>query len=739
MSLPVERLRQLTPLLPVEGNLLSAELTCLDWMLQRQVLRLRLRHQFVESEFRGTFIPDEQVDALLRERSSSQASEGNGDLPLGELSRQIEALQEGIRQAGDRSPLNRLGRLFGLDEVERHLLLVALAPALDLRYETVYAYVQNDVNRRQPTLDLALKLLFDSLAGRVSAQRYADPDAPLLRYRLLHLAPDPQDAAPTIAGHYLKIDPRLVAWLAGGEGMAGIDSRLRLFARLLPVGESPESLPLEEDGRLELHGALRFLARSGGMVFLHGPPGAGKEEAAAGLAAGLGLRLLSADLRLLLAGGLPLEDGLDLLQREALLQGALLYLAECDTLAEHPGLPACFARRLGDLHCPVIVGSLAAQFAAETWPQTPFIALRLELPPPSRRLALWRQALAGVELDPHADLEGLADRFRLGAQQINEAARFAAAQAEARPTAYRMICQADLYQAARLRSSQALGELAQKIDARRGLEDILLPPASHRQLDELLGAIRHRQTVHAAWGFAERLALPGGVSALFYGPSGTGKTLAAEILAYELGLELYRIDLSGVVSKYIGETEKNLGRIFAAAEDSNAILFFDEADALFGKRSEVRDSHDRYANLEVAYLLQKMETYRGIAILATNLRGNMDEAFARRLGYTVEFPLPDAGLRQRLWQAMFPEQAPLAQAVDFSWLARQFELSGGNIRNAALSAAFLAAESGGEIDMRCLVLGVARELQKTDRLPTRAAFGEYYHQVLEHSQAGGRR
>ena len=376
---------------------------------------------------------------------------------------------------------------------------------------------------------------------------------------------------------------------------------------------------------------------------------------------------------------------------------------------------------------------------AETWPQMPFISLRLELPQADHRLQLWRQALAGLELDSQADLDGLAARFRLGARQIGEAARYAAAQASTRPAISRAITSADLYRAARLRSSQALGELAQKIDARRGLEDILLPPASQRQLHEFLGAIRHRQTVHAGWGFAAKLALSGGVSALFYGPSGTGKTLAAEVLARELGLDLYRIDLSGVVSKYIGETEKNLGRIFAAAENSNAILFFDEADALFGKRSEVRDSHDRYANLEVAYLLQKMETYAGIAILATNLRGNMDEAFARRLGYTVEFPLPDAGLRQRLWRAMFPAGAPLAQTVDFGWLARQFELSGGNIRNAVLSAAFLAAQAGGEIDMHCLVVGVARELQKTDRLPTRAAFGEYYDRVLEHSQAGVRR
>lgn len=207
--------------------------------------------------------------------------------------------------------------------------------------------------------------------------------------------------------------------------------------------------------------------------------------------------------------------------------------------------------------------------------------------------------------------------------------------------------------------------------------------------------------------------------------------MAAQILAQELNLDLYKIDLSSVVSKYIGETEKNLNRIFYEAESSNAILFFDEADALFGKRSEVKDAHDRYANIEVAYLLQKMEEYEGICILATNLRKNIDDAFARRMHHTVEFPFPDEGYRERIWQAMFPAEAPLAQDVDFSFLARQFELSGGNIRNVALAAAFMAAENAGEIQMDDVILATARELQKMNILPTRTEFRKYYELLRE--------
>ena len=238
-------------------------------------------------------------------------------------------------------------------------------------------------------------------------------------------------------------------------------------------------------------------------------------------------------------------------------------------------------------------------------------------------------------------------------------------------------------------------------------------------------AVQHRHIVYTQWGFEQRLSLGKGLKALFAGPSGTGKTMTAEVLARELGLDLYKIDLSTVVSKYIGETEKNLDRIFRAAQSSNAILFFDEADALFGKRSEVKDAHDRYANIEVAYLLQKIEEYDGFVILATNLILNIDEAFKRRMNYTVEFPFPDERHRELLWHAMFPPETPLGDDLDFPFLARQFALSGGNIKNAALSAAFLAAAEGSVVRMRHLIQAVAREWQKLGKLPSVADFKQY--------------
>jgi SpoVK/Ycf46/Vps4 family AAA+-type ATPase len=278
----------------------------------------------------------------------------------------------------------------------------------------------------------------------------------------------------------------------------------------------------------------------------------------------------------------------------------------------------------------------------------------------------------------------------------------------------------DLFAAARAQSGHDLAALSHKIEPKYTWEDIVLPDDALAQLHEVCQRVAHRHRVLGEWGFDRKLSLGKGVNALFAGPSGTGKTMAAEIIANALGLDLYRIDLARVVSKYIGETEKNLDRVFSAAENANAILFFDEADALFGKRSEVRDSHDRYANIEISYLLQKMEEYDGIAILATNLRQNLDDAFMRRLAFTVYFPFPDEASRRQIWTGIWtgiwPAETPLDSDIDLDFLARQFKLSGGNIKNIALASAFLAAEDKRPVTMAHLFQATRREHQKMGKV-----------------------
>jgi SpoVK/Ycf46/Vps4 family AAA+-type ATPase len=344
------------------------------------------------------------------------------------------------------------------------------------------------------------------------------------------------------------------------------------------------------------------------------------------------------------------------------------------------------------------------------------------------RRQLWRTELlaAGVALDDRG-LDVLAERYRLTASQIAEAVR--SVDNHARWTAD-PVRTADLVAAARAQSGYELSALARKVDHPYSWNDLVVPSDARRQLHELRGWLAHRRQVLNDWGFARALPLGKGVCALFAGPSGTGKTMAAGVVAADLGLDLYKIDLATVVSKYVGETEKNLERIFAAAENANAVLLFDEAEAIFGKRSAVRDAHDRYANIEIAYLLQRMEEYDGIAILATNLRDHLDDAFLRRLQFIIDFPVPDECQRERMWRQFIPAAAPVDKSVDYPFLARQFRLTGGNIKNIVVSAAYLASANGGQIDMVHLLRASWREHQKIGRVMARDDLGDYAPMLL---------
>ena len=378
------------------------------------------------------------------------------------------------------------------------------------------------------------------------------------------------------------------------------------------------------------------------------------------------------------------------------------------------------------------------------------------VPDASRRRAAWLAALSEARSAPSGpgangwasqDLNDLAARFRLLPSQIAGAVATARNQALWRAAARSPQPASpdegagpgeesgnapdarELFAAARGQSGHDLAALARKVVPCHDWDDLVLPPGTTAQLREICDQAHHAELVYGRWGFGRKLSLGKGLNVLFCGAPGTGKTMAADVIAGDLGLDLYKIDLSRVVSKYIGDTEKNLDRIFNAAESSNAVLHFDEADTLCGKRSQVKDAHDRYANIEVGYLLQKMEEYEGIAILSTNLRSNMDEAFTRRLRFIVEFPFPEESDRYRIWKGHFPAEAPRGGDIDLEFLARQFRIAGGNIRNIVLNASFLAASAGTAIGMCHLVRGTRRELAKMGRDCPPAEFGPYRHLV----------
>jgi SpoVK/Ycf46/Vps4 family AAA+-type ATPase len=355
-----------------------------------------------------------------------------------------------------------------------------------------------------------------------------------------------------------------------------------------------------------------------------------------------------------------------------------------------------------------------------------FLSFELPTPDLMLRTQLWTDLSVGYDpVAPEVNWGALATKFRLTPGQMQDALIAASNYTYLRAGETSTITMEDLYKGCRAQSNQKLTALARKLSPRYSWEDITLTPNALAQLCEVCIQVKHRQTVYGVWGFGDKLSLGKGLCVLFYGPSGTGKTMAVEVIANELHLEAYKIDLSTVVSKYIGETEKNLSKIFQEAETSNAILFFDEADALFGKRSEVKDAHDRYANIEINYLLQRMEEFEGLVILATNLRKNIDDAFFRRMHFAIEFPFPSEGYRYRIWKQHFPKAAPVADDIDFNFLANRFNIAGGNIKNIVVHAAFLAAENSGVIHMEHLIRATRREYEKIGRMCTETEFAPY--------------
>jgi SpoVK/Ycf46/Vps4 family AAA+-type ATPase len=371
--------------------------------------------------------------------------------------------------------------------------------------------------------------------------------------------------------------------------------------------------------------------------------------------------------------------------------------------------------------------SMVVLVGARSWDpgwarDVPFIC-EAPIPDATQRAELWRRNLDG-DTPPGLDLAGTMAQFRLTAEQVHRAARAARMEAHAREIP---LDEDELKAGARAQNAAGLERLARRIQPAVGFVDLVLPPDTMAQLKELLTRARYREQVLDVWKMGGPAARRRGLTALFAGPSGTGKTMAAEVLASELGLDLYTVDLATVVDKYVGETEKNLDRIFAEAERVNGVILFDEADALFGKRSEVSDAHDRYANVEVAYLLQRMELFDGIAILATNLRSNLDEAFTRRLDSLVDFPEPEREYRLKLWERSLGTAMPRAGDLDLAFLAESFKLAGGGIRNIVVAAAYAAAEQGQPLSMAHLIRATQREYLKMGRLCVESEFGPYYH------------
>jgi AAA+ superfamily predicted ATPase len=697
---------------------LLAELERLDLCVRAQVVALR-RIPRADANLRGLYLTDDDVDELL------QRPPGQPRWPVAGAAR--AALDNGRRELDERAQLSlargvelrlpRLQRHFDLSPAEVDVLLLAMAAELDLRYEALFGYLQDDVTRKRLGVGLLLDLLAPELAQRLELRRRIEPQAPLRAHRLLALVDDAPQAAPLLACS-VKVEDRVVRFLLGNDEP---DESLGVVIRR--GGRNIADLALDPSTAHAL-GGVADAARAGQpqLVQLIGAPGSGKRDAAEAVARRLGRPLLQVDLARPPTGE-SFDSWCAKLERETRLQSAPLYCTGFDELEAAVQQRALYtwAARLGTYQGLIFVAGRRAVEPAGDARELPFVRIEMPVLDATQRAVLWREELGALVDGDEGTAAALAGKFRFGPVQIRDAAATMRRMAS-RPGEPPRLSLQDAHEACRLHSNQKLSNVARKITPKYRWADIVLPADRLAMLRDICNHMKYRGQVYGDWGFGRKLAMGKGLAVLFAGPSGTGKTMAADIIAGELGLDLFKIDLASIISKYIGETEKNLGSIFDEAETSNAILFFDEADALFGKRSEVKDSHDRYANVEVGYLLQRLEEYEGVAILATNFRKNMDEAFVRRLHFTVEFPFPTHEDRRNIWARAWPEETPRDDAIDPDDLGRRFEMTGGNISNVVLAAAFLAADEGGRVQLGHVMRATQREFQKMGKLTDDRAF-----------------
>jgi hypothetical protein len=622
--------------------------------------------------------------AVVREALGSCAAQGKSQPGAGAYD-----AEERVREAAEAMPspaaLDNLCATFRLSPFEQSILLLCAGMELDGSFPSLCAAAHAEAQRACPTFSLALAALPGAHWSALT------PAAPLRNWRLVEIG-----AGETLTNSPIRIDERVLHYLTG---ISCLDARLR---SLIEPEPPPSHLPPSQHA--QAHRIVEVWSRARQelpLVHLGGDEQEGKRAAASHACQALGLQLY-----VLRAADLPQsvverEAFARLWEREAALSHAAL-LIDCEDSEAPPALRPFVEQVSGML--------LVASREPLGTGRRRSAHVMINRPSADEQQRLWREALG--ELAPRLDgqVEALVAQFDLRMDEIRAAG--AQITADDGPEAQQDIA-GRLWEICRTSARTKIDDLAQRIEPVAGWEDLVLPPAQMQTLREVAAQVRQRSRVYESWGFASKGKRGLGISALFAGASGTGKTMAAEVLARELRLDLYGIDLSQVVSKYIGETEKNLRRVFDAAEAGGAVLLFDEADALFGKRSEVKDSHDRYANIEVSYLLQRMEAYRGLAILTTNMKSVLDTSFLRRIRFIVQFPFPDATHRAEIWRRIFPAETP-TENLDMTKLAR-LNVVGGNIRNIALQAAFLAADQNEPVRMAHLLRAARTEYTKLEQ------------------------
>jgi hypothetical protein len=699
------------------------ELVSLDHRLSAKVFEHRSKHIASDAvdQFRGLVITDSEIDQIL---ANSSENSDQTDLYRARHSQFFTALRLHQREVDRRVKqtsaidvelkLRQLSDRFALNAFEEQCVILCLAPEVDTKYEKLFAYLQDDVTKKAPTVGLALDLYFDCRREQCSARAAFEPDGTLVRFGLIKLTPDDSTTASPLLNRGLRLNHRIASFLLGRQIC---EASLDLFCpkSICPVTLTQATLPQTTLSPLLALGSSHRPYASPNVFRFHGQEGCGQIAVAEEICRLGKKNLLVVDAELLQTHSMRPDLATQLII-EAKLQASGICILHADRLlSDNVGCSL-----LDDVieHVTPVFLFTPKDFYSPKLAKLNAIDVSFPSPSFTARKELWRSALrsCGIPCN-NKDVTDLAATFRLSPGQIIAAAEKTAIALTSGEVAGNYSIAKTAFSAARKIAHRDLGQHAQRIEPFYGWDDIALPNDKLGQLHEIANRIRLRPVIFEEWGFAKKESRAYGISALFSGPPGTGKTMAAEVLAYETGLELYRVDLSQLVSKYIGETEKNLRQVFDAARNGNAILLFDEADSIFGKRSEVKDSHDRYANLEISFLLQQMEAHDGVVVIATNLRQNIDQAFLRRLQVIIDFPPTDAITRYQIWTRVFPSETQIANDIDFQELAQQIQLSGSTIKSIAIASAYLAASEGKAINRQHIDAAAEQECKKVGRTP----------------------
>jgi len=718
------------------GAHLRDELARVDLLVRAQVVRWRRTIGAAKPEqlWGMVHVSDAEIDQYL------SADVAPPDRLLGSLAQELAPFWEreseaaatirGNVEATPKSVELRVERLrvaFALTDAELDVVLLALLPELDLRYGRIYGYLQDDASRAHLPVSLAGEMLHPKVPTLEARSALFEPDGNLLRWHIVRAGVEPDGRG----GRTVQLDERIASFLAGHDGVAG---PLESVLHPLPAGVQWADVFADEPMIAALRAFAEHDTAHPQVVVLHGPSGSGRAHAARAICTARQKRLFSFDVESALCDPAQWNRLLTLAYREALLQNAALYFDGVERLEGEERPPALLESLTAAAEAMPVLTFLAAEATGEgvraarmaRYPRFDFIVPHYAL-----RREIWMHALprsAGIDAETAADK--LAAAFQLTAGQIVEAVSAANAMARRRSPAEPRVTLDDLHEACRRQSGRRLLGFANRIEPTRRLtlDDIIVSNASKVQLRELMDRVRLRSRLESEMSIGRTITHGQGLLVLFAGPSGTGKTLAAEVIANQQGVDLYKVDVSTVVSKWVGETEKNLSRVFADAEGSDAILFFDECDSLFGQRGEISEARDRWANLQTNYLLQRVESYSGVVIMATNLRKNLDDAFLRRIQIIMEFPAPDAPLRFEILKRAITEDARAMTEDELRQIADRFSITGGSIRNIAVEAAYRALANGRtKLALRDVIAAIAREYQKLGKPITRSDFGEGFY------------